>query len=441
MTGVLLGTTFSILLLFLGAAVYIGATLGSLGLILGFIFSDRPLYMAIGDLAWTPSTSFVLVAVPLFILMGEILLRSGITDRLYTSLGGWLNFLPGGLMHTNIASCSVFAAVSGSSVATAATIGTVALPAFERAGYNERLVLGSLAAGGTLGILIPPSINMIIYGLLTDTSIGRLFFGGFIPGFLLAGIFMLFIAAASAVNPGVAPKEVLPSMKERIKGLSNILPMVFLILVVMGSIYLGWATPTEAAALGVVGSLILALVFRRLNFKMLSESTESTARTGAMVTFIVIGAFLFNFFITALGLPRAITSAITELGIPPLATLGLLIIFYLVLGMFMETLSIMVTTLPVTFPVIHHLAMENPEIRIFDPVAYGILFVILIESALITPPVGVNLYVIQGIRKTVGPMTDVIVGAVPFFICMVIMMGIIIAFPDLALWLPNMVFD
>ena len=227
MTGVLLGTTFSILLLFLGAAVYIGATLGSLGLILGFIFSDRPLYMAIGDLAWTPSTSFVLVAVPLFILMGEILLRSGITDRLYTSLGGWLNFLPGGLMHTNIASCSVFAAVSGSSVATAATIGTVALPAFERAGYNERLVLGSLAAGGTLGILIPPSINMIIYGLLTDTSIGRLFFGGFIPGFMLAGIFMLFIAAASAVNPGVAPKEVLPSMKERIKGLSNILPMVF----------------------------------------------------------------------------------------------------------------------------------------------------------------------------------------------------------------------
>lgn len=344
-------------------------------------------------------------------------------------------------MHTNIASCSVFAAVSGSSVATAATIGTVALPAFERAGYNERLVLGSLAAGGTLGILIPPSINMIIYGLLTDTSIGRLFFGGFIPGFMLAGLFMVFIAAAAGLNPGVAPKEVLPPWKERISGLANILPMVFLVLLVMGSIYLGWATPTEAAAIGVIGALFLAILFRKISWKMLVESTESTARTGAMVTFIVLGAFIFNFFITSLGLPRAITTAITSLGITPLATLGLIIVFYLVLGMFMETLSIMVTTLPVTFPVIVHLAETNPEIKIFDPVAYGVLFVILIESALITPPVGVNLYVIQGIRKTVGPMTDVIIGAVPFFICMIIMMGILIAFPDLSLWLPGIVFD
>ena len=441
MTGVLLGTTFGILMLFLGCAVYIGATLATLGLVLGFLFSDRPLYLSLGDLAWAPMTSFVLVAVPLFILMGEILLRSGITDRLYNSLGGWLNFLPGGLMHTNIASCSVFAAVSGSSVATAATIGTVALPAFERAGYNERLVLGSLAAGGTLGILIPPSINMIIYGLLTDTSIGRLFFGGFIPGFMLAGLFMVFIAAAAAINPGVAPKEVIPPWRERILGLANILPMVFLVLLVMGSIYLGWATPTEAAAIGVIGALFLAILFRKISWKMLVESTESTARTGAMVTFIVLGAFIFNFFITSLGLPRAITTAITSLGITPLATLGLIIVFYLVLGMFMETLSIMVTTLPVTFPVIVHLAETNPEIGIFDPVAYGVLFVILIESALITPPVGVNLYVIQGIRKTVGPMTDVIIGAVPFFICMVIMMGILIAFPDLALWLPGIVFD
>tara|TARA_B100001123_G_scaffold82155_1_gene93648 strand:- start:2375 stop:3727 length:1353 start_codon:yes stop_codon:yes gene_type:complete len=440
MVSTILGTAFGLLLIFLASGMYIAAALGLLGLSLDLLFDDRPLWKYTADMMWWPSTNFVLFAVPLYVLMGELLLRSGLTDRLYQALAKWLSFLPGGLMHSNIAACSVFAAVSGSSVATAITIGTVALPSFERQGYNERLVLGSLAAGGTLGILIPPSIGLIIYALITDTSVGRLFIGGVVPGLSLAGMFMLFIGVSSILNPGIAPKEASSTWGERLNALPHLVPTGSLILLVMGSIYFGFATPTEAAALGVVGSLILAILTRRVSRNMLLDGARATANTTGLVMLIVVFAQLFQFMVGSLGVPRAISEWLIQLGVPPMVSLLFIIIFYIILGMFMDALSMVITTLPVIFPVVVELFAQNPEVLAFDPVTFGVIVVLLMEAGLITPPVGVNLYVIQGIRTTKGPMIDVAIGVVPFFIMMMILVGVLIAFPNMVLWLPDLAF-
>ena len=433
--------------------LFIGAALGSLGFFLSFMFAQDPLYLFAGQVMWNPSKSFLIVAIPLFILMGELLVRSGLVDRMYQSLNNWLNVVPGGLLHTNIVACSMFAAVSGSSVATAATIGTAALPSFERARYNERFVLGSLAAGGTLGILIPPSLNMIIYGLLTETSIGRLFIAGVFPGLMLAGLFMLFIFLAAKFHPSVAPRETSVPLGVKVRGLIHILPVAFISFIVLGGIYLGFATPTEAAALGVTSALILSILvtvlaryfpntgFRRsFSLNMLRESGLSAVRTASFAMFIVLGAFVLNFTFTALGVPQQIANNVAGLPLSPLALVGVIIGFYLILGMFMETLSMMVTTMGVIFPIIVGLNLD--QVLGIEPgetaIWFGILITILMEAAIITPPVGFNLYVIQGIRRSRGTMIDVIVGTLPFFAMMIVMTGILIAFPQIALWLPRL---
>lgn len=424
----MIGVTLIILLSLLALAIPVAAVLGVLGLSLSALYSPLPLTLAMGEMAWATSNNFLLVAIPLFVLLGEILLRSGIAERMYNALVLWMPWLPGGLMHSNIAACAMFAATSGSSVATAATIGTVAAGEIEKHGYSERLFLGTIAAGGTLGILIPPSINMIVYGVLTDTSIPRLYLAGLIPGLILACLFSLTVLVICWLRPelGGVPKKA--SWQQRIKALPDFIPPLVIFIAVIGSIYGGLATATESAALGVIAALGVAAWHGKLSFQMLKMAFEGTMRTTAMIMAILIAAYFLNFVITAIGLTAQVNSAITELQLSPLQLLIVVIAFYVVLGMFMETLSMMVATVPIITPVIIGAG--------FDPVWFGVMIVILLEMAMITPPVGINLYVVQGLRKK-GKINDVIIGASPFVIALLAMLIALTIWPEIALWLPS----
>jgi tripartite ATP-independent transporter DctM subunit len=414
------------------AAVPVAAVLGILSLGLDQIYMDGRLRLAIGEFTWDKSREFILVAIPMFILLGEIMLRAGIARRMYNAVVQWLSWLPGGLMHANIGSCAIFAATSGSSVATAATVGTVAYPEIEKRRYHEGLFLGSLAAGGTLGILIPPSINLIIYGLITDTSVPELYLAGFLPGLVLAGLFLLIIVVACLARRDWDGDPAATSWAERIRVLPDLLPPLLLFGAVVGSIYAGIATPTEAAAIGVVFALILAAWTRTLSLGMLAEAFEGTMRTTAMIMLIILAAVFLNFVLGFIGVTQALIDAIDALGWTPVQTMIALIVFYLILGMFMETLSMLLTTVPVVFPLVVQLG--------YDPVWFGILITVLMETALITPPIGVNLYVVQGIRTRGGPFNDVVWGSLPFVLMMLAMIAILMAFPGLALWLPGLVY-
>ncbi|MEZ5659782.1 MAG: TRAP transporter large permease [Burkholderiaceae bacterium] len=420
-----------ILIALIALAVPVAASLGWLALILQWLESPMPLHRALGDMVWQTGTDFLLVAIPMFVLMGEILLRAGITERMYEGMIKWLGWMPGGLMHSNIGSCALFAATSGSSVATAATVGTVALPQVARRGYNEPLFLGTVAAGGTLGILIPPSINLILYGLLTDTSVPELYLAGFLPGLALALLFMLTIVIACRLRPAWGGEAVHASWAERLAALPSLLPLLLIFLVVVGSIYAGLATPTEAASLGVVASMVLAALNRRLTLATLRAAIEGTMRTTAMIMLIILAAVFLNFVLGVIGLTQALTEFIAGLGLSPLQTLLMIVAFYVVLGCFMETLSMLLTTAPLVTPIVVGLG--------YDPVWFGILLMVLLETALITPPIGINLYVVQGIRSG-GEMTDVMKGALPFVLAMFAMVALLIAWPDLALWLPSLVY-
>ena len=427
----MLTTAFLLLIALLAIGLPVAAALGILGLSLAEIYSQMPLSLSMGEVAWTSMNSFILVTVPLFILLGEILLRAGIADRMYASVAQWLSWLPGGLMHSNIGACALFAATSGSSAATAATIGTVALPEVAKHGYNEPMFLGTLAAGGTLGILIPPSINMIVYGVLTDTSIPRLYLAGIFPGIVLAGLFMATILIGCLMVPRWGGETVSASWRQRLAGLRDLLPPIAIFLIVVGSIYTGLATPTESAALGVIAALVLAAFYRRLSFAMLKAAVEGTMRTTAMIMLIVMAAFFLNFVLASIGLTVMITNIVIGSGLSPLQTIVLVVAFYIVLGCFMETLSMMITTVPIMTQIVVAAG--------YDPVWFGVLVMLLIETALITPPVGVNLFVVQGIRGR-GSLNDVMIGVAPFVLTMFAMISILVVFPDLALWLPRTAF-
>ncbi len=400
-----------------------------IGLLLSAIYSKLPLSLAMGEIAWGTSNNFLLVAIPFFVLLGEILLRSGMAERMYNALVLWMPWLPGGLMHSNIAACAMFAATSGSSVATAATIGTVALNEIEKHGYSERLFLGTIAAGGTLGILIPPSINMIVYGVLTETSIPKLYLAGFIPGLVLATLFSLTVLIFCIVRPQLAGRRTSATWEQRLSALPDLLPPLIIFLAVIGSIYAGWATATESAALGVIAALAIAAWNRRLTLRTLLHAFEGTMRTTAMIMAILLAAYFLNFVITSIGLTTQVNRFITGLQLTPVQLLIAVVMFYFVLGMFMETLSMMVATVPIIAPIMFKAG--------FDPVWFGIIIIILMELAMITPPVGINLYVVQGLRKR-GRIDDVIIGASPFVITMMIMVVILSIWPEIALWLPKL---
>ena len=423
------------LLILVLAAVPVAAVLGILSFVLDHISMGGSLTPALAEIYWDKSKEFILVAVPMFILLGEIMLRAGIAQRMYGAVIQWISWLPGGLMHANIGSCTIFAASSGSSVATAATVGTVAYPEIEARGYNERLFLGSLAAGGTIGILVPPSINLIIYGLLTDTSVPELYLAGIIPGIVLSSLFMLAIFVACIYRPTWGGTKVETTWAQRIKCLPDLLPPILLFMAVVGSIYGGIATPTEAASIGVCMAVLIAAYFKTLNWEMMKAAFEGTMRTTAMIMLIVFAAIFLNFVLGFMGITQAMLNFIRDMGLTPVQTVLLIIVFYLFLGMFMETLSMMLTTVPIVFPII--MALGVPE---FSDVWFGILITLLMEAALITPPIGVNLYVIQGIRLRGGEFNDVAIGAIPFLIAMLGMILLLVAFPNIATWLPTLVY-
>lgn len=420
--------TVIVLVGLLALSIPVAAALGTLGLLLDQVYSFLPLHLALGEMAWKTSNDYVLMAIPLFILLGEILLRSGIAERMYAAATHWLSWLPGGLMHSNVGACTMFAAISGSSVATAATIGTVAVDQIEKHGYNERFFLGTIAAGGTLGILIPPSINMIVYGVLTETSIPQLYLAGFLPGFILAGLFMLTVIVGCMVRPKWGGRKVETNWAARIQSLPDLIPPVIIFFIVIGTIYAGIATPTESAALGVIAAFILVVWRRRLSWTMLKATVEGTMRSTAMIMAILLAAYFLNFIFTSVGLTKQVNAFVINLGWSPMETIVAIILFYIVLGFFMETLSMMVATVPIITPVVINLG--------FDPVWFGVMIMLLVEMAMITPPVGINLFVVQGVRGR-GPVHDVMIGSAPFAATLLVMIVLLTIFPDIALWLPN----
>ena len=414
--------SFILLIALLMLAIPVALVMGNLGFTIGWLFSPIPLYRAVGEISWSASSSFILFSIPLFILLGQILVKCKVAEKTYKSVDNWLSWLPGGLMHSNIFTSALFAATSGSSVATAATISTVALPQSKKYGYNDGLFSASIASGGTLGILIPPSINLVIYGFLTNTSIVKLFLAGIVPGVLLAALFMLFILIISIIRPELSGRKHSVSWGERIRGIKDLLPIAMIFAVVIGSIYMGFATPTEAAALGVIAALIIAAYYKELTVKVLIESIEGTIRTTGMIMFIILAANFLNFVILSLGIGDQITNIINNLGLTPFKTLLVIIFIYVVMGFFIETLSIMVLTIPIVHPIITSMG--------YDSIWFGILLILLIEMALITPPVGLNLYVVQGVRRR-GSIGEISLWVAPFVIMIFIMIAILILFPNL----------
>ncbi|HEY1231240.1 MAG TPA: TRAP transporter large permease [Ramlibacter sp.] len=405
----------------------IATSMAAIGVIGGVAAYGVPFLASVAPVVWGVQNDSLLTCVPLFVLLGELLLRSGIADRMYVALSAWLGRLPGGLLHTNIGSCALFAATSGSSVATAATIGTVALPSLKRRGYPMRASLGSLAAGGTLGILIPPSVNMIVYGSLTNNSIGKLFIAGIIPGLLLTGCFMLYIAVSTLMS-GKAIREPVVPMQERVRTLRYLVPPLVVFGIVMGSLYFGIATATESAALGVMAALFFVWQSGKLTWEVMRTCFISTARVSGMILLIIAAAFVLNLTISLTGVAEAMTRWVAGLGLSATGLILALIVFDLVLGMFMDVLSMQVATIPITYPIATALGV--------DPIWYGIFIVLMCELGLITPPVGMNLFVVHGIRPDKGGIEDAIWGALPYAVIMILFTLLLIAAPALVTWLP-----
>jgi C4-dicarboxylate transporter DctM subunit len=422
----IVGFLVMVLLMLLGLPI--AAVMMGVGLVGGMIAFGDAFFVSTASIAWGTLSENGLTAIPLFVLLGELLLRSGMADGMYRAFAAWFGRLPGGLLHTNIGCCALFAATSGSSVATAATIGTVALPSLRRHGYPMPDALGSLAAGGTLGILIPPSVNMIIYGSMTNTSVGKLFIAGIVPGLLLTASFMLYIWIKSTVRRDPIRHGVVP-FAEKLAALREVVLPLVIFGMVMGTLYLGIATATESAAIGVVAALLLIAGSRKLSLDLLTNCFLSSARTTGMILLIVLAAFVLNLALSLTGVGEALTQWVTGFGLSQWQMLVALIGFYLVLGMFMDTLSMMVATIPLSFPVATALGV--------DPIWFGIFIVIMCELGLITPPVGMNLFVVQGIRPDRGGLEDVIRGALPYAVIMILFTLLLIAFPQIVLWLPG----
>jgi C4-dicarboxylate transporter DctM subunit len=429
--GSLLVTILVIMIAGFSLGLYVAVTIGFTALGVGWLFSDRPIWDSLSYLPWNTLTTVNLLALPLFILMGEMLLRAGVTENMYGTLAKWLNRLPGGLLHTNIVASGLFACVSGSSAATAATIGAVALPFMGKKGYDHRVMLGSIAGGGTLGILIPPSIVLIVYGVLAGESIGQLYIAGIVPGLLLMLAFLIIILAIATIKPAIAPKESPSPLREKLLGLFALIPIFALIFIVLGTIYLGIATPTEAAAFGVSGALVLAVANRRFNARMLRETLLASATTSAMIMFILIGAFLLQFVISFLGVPLAIARLIAELKLSAIEVIVIVCLVYIILGMFMESMSMIVITVPVLVPVLRALGV--------DLVWFGIIVVMVVEIGMITPPMGLNLFILHGLAARSGfreiSFLDVFLGVLPFLAALLITLTLIVMFPEIALWL------
>jgi len=424
------GVLIALLFVALAAGLEIALSLGLVGF-LGLVWlKGWSVGLAvIGSVAWSNATSFSFVAVPLFLFMSAILLHSGIGRALYTAVARWVGFLPGGLAIASIFACAIFAAVSGSSVATAATIGMIAIPEMERRGYHRPLIYGSLAAGGTLGILIPPSIPMIIYGVMTETSVGKLYIAGVVPGVLLALLFSGYVIITVSLRPHLAPRsaEDRSGLRDKLRSLVDVGPILLLIVVLLWSMYAGVVTPTEAAGLGAAISIALALLMRALTWEKLFRSFYDTVHTTSMLMLIVVFASTFSHVVALLGAPTALFRTVEGLQLPPAVVFALIFVFLLAVAYALEELSVMIIMLPVLFPLVTGLG--------FDAVWFGIIMTIWLEIGFITPPVGINLFVIQGVARG-STMREISIGATPFVLLMIAAVVALFIFPQLALWLP-----
>jgi C4-dicarboxylate transporter DctM subunit len=421
------GIAFAVMLGMMLVGLPIAVSMAVVGIVGGIAAYGLPFMDSIAPVVWGVHNENLLTSIPLFVLLGELLLRSGIADRMYIALSAWLGRLPGGLLHTNIGSCALFAATSGSSVATAATVGTVALPSLQKRGYPMRASLGSLAAGGTLGILIPPSVNMIVYGSLTNNSIGKLFIAGIIPGLLLTGCFMLYIAISSLMS-GNAMREAKVPFADKLRSLQHLIAPLVVFGIVMGSLYFGIATTTESAALGVMAALGFVWHSGKMSRQLMLTCFISTARVSGMILLIITAAFILNLAISLTGVAEQMTKWVAGLGLSATGLILALIVFYLILGMFMDVLSMQVATIPITYPIATALGV--------DPIWFGIFIVLMCELGLITPPVGMNLFVVHGIRPDKGGIEDAIWGALPYAVIMILFTLLLMAVPQLATWLP-----
>lgn len=386
-------------------------------------------WKALGIVSWGASNSFTLAAIPLFILMAEILLGSGLSARLYKGIAPFMRRLPGGLLHTNIVGSGIFAAISGGSAPTAAAMSTVAIPELTARGYNKRLVAGSLAAGGTLGILIPPSITMIIYATFTETSIAKLFSAGLIPGIVLGLLYMVFIAVRVILKPSLAPKIKTKSTISELSAASlDILPFFTLIFIVLGSIYGGFATPTEAGAVGVIGAILIAALYKRLSVKLLRDALSRTSSMSGNILFVVFTSMIFAYATALSGVGEDLVLYLEEANVSRLVFLLIIVVLFAVLGCFMEGLGMIAIIVPVIFPAL--LAMG------IDPIWFGVFVVILVELGQLTPPLGIILFVVAGSSDEVK-IEDVIMGTIPFFAMIFLFILLMIGFPEIALFLPS----
>jgi len=429
MTEVFLTVFFiSILLFFLGTGIWIAISMIGVSALGMTLFTSRPVGDAMATTIWGTSSSWTLTALPLFVWMGEILFRTKLSENLFEGLSPWLQKLPGGLIHVNVVGCALFAAISGSSAATVATVGKMSIPELRKRNYPEKIILGSLAGSGTLGLLIPPSIILIIYGVTVQESIAKLFIAGIIPGIMIAIIFMLYVIIWSLINKKIMPKSFENfSFFEKIKRSKQLLPVILLILAVIGSIYAGIATATEAAALGVLGALILSYFQKSLNLETFKKSLLGATKTSCMIAFILAGSSFLSLAMGFTGLPRNLAIWIQSMDLSPYILIMVLMIFYIILGMFLDGISAVVLTMAIIEPMIRQAG--------FDMIWFGIFLVVVVEMAQITPPVGFNLFVLQGMaNKDMGYIAR---SAFPLFLLMILAIFIIIIFPEIALWLPR----
>lgn len=418
----------AILFLLLGTGVWVALSLLGVSIIGMFLFTDRPVGDAMATIIWSASSSWTLTALPLFIWMGEILFRTKLSENLFRGLAPWMQRLPGGLLHINIAGCAIFAAISGSSAATVATVGKMSIPELRKRRYPERMIIGTLAGAGTLGLLIPPSIILIIYGVTVNESIAKLFMAGVLPGIMLAFLFMGYVAIWGIVKgKNLETQTEHYSFVDKLRALLLLLPVMLLILAVLGSIYLGWATATEAAVLGVVGALILSAFQGSLNRATFRESLLGATRTSSMIAFILAGSSFLSLAMGFTGLPRGLAAWIGSLGLTPLTLIAALTVFYIVLGCFLDGISAVVLTMAVIEPLVRQAG--------FDMIWFGIFLVVVVEMAQITPPIGFNLFVLQGM--TGRDMDFIAKAAIPMFLIMILAVALLVALPDLATFLPN----
>ncbi|WP_274426406.1 TRAP transporter large permease [Chelativorans sp. YIM 93263] len=417
-----------VLFLLLGSGVWVGLALLGVAWVGMELFTLRPVGDAMATVIWRSASSWTLTALPLFIWMGEILFRTRLSEDMFRGLAPWMARLPGGLLHTNIVGSTIFAAVAGSSAATLTTVGKMSIPELRRRKYPENMVIGTLAGAATLGLMIPPSLTLIVYGVAINESITKLFIAGILPGIILAALFMLYVAAMSKFRPSYRPLPEPPmTFNERLRNSRFLIPVLLLIIVVIGSMYLGLATATEAAAIGVMGALALAAAQGSLTWRSFTESLIGATHTSAMIALILAGAAFLSLSMGFTGLPRAAAEWIDSLGLSRFELLMMLLVFYIIIGCFLDGISAVVLTIAVVEPMIRQAGI--------DIIWFGIFIVVVVEMAQITPPIGFNLFVLQGM--TGHEMNYIARAALPMFVMMIAMVFLLIAVPDIATWLPD----